>query len=290
MTLALQSLLSGLVNGAVYALMGVAIVLCFRSSRVVNLAQGETFTVSGLLTAKLTLLGLPLAGAGLVGVAAAVVGSLLLERLVLRPRLHWPPARLIIVTLGVAFLVEGVAYRVVGADQYSFPPMAPRTSLLVANAAISAQGVLVVAVALAASGLLVWFFRGALLGQAMSACAENPSASALLGINVGALRQLSYGVAGLLGGVSALLLIPLGNLTYDAGLTMTLNGFVAAAFANMRHPGRALFAGLALGVGEGFVGSYVNPLFETPVVFGIFLIIGVLYLSRQVRFGEVARA
>ena len=78
--------------------------------------------------------------------------------------------------------------------------------------------------------------------------------------------------------------------TGHAGLTMTLNGFIAAAFANMRHPDRALLGGLALGVGEGFIGSYVNPLLETPVVFGIFLIAGVLYLSRQVRFGEVARA
>ena len=65
---------------------------------------------------------------------------------------------------------------------------------------------------------------------------------------------------------------------------------VAAAFANMRHPGRALVAGLALGVGEGYVGAYIDPLLETPLVFGVLLLLGVVYLSRGVKFGGVVRA
>src|SRR5689334_6674100 len=114
MTLLLQTIFSSLVNGSVYALIGIGIVLCYRSSRIVNLAQGETYMVSGLLCAKMVQWGCPLWLSGLAGVAAAVVASLLFERLALRSRLHWDPSRLIIVTVGVALLAEGVANRLVG--------------------------------------------------------------------------------------------------------------------------------------------------------------------------------
>lgn len=290
MDVALQAVFSSLTNGSVYALMGVAIVLCYRSSRVVNLAQGESYTIAGLLTAKLVTLGLPLVLAGAGGAAAAAAGSLLFERLALRSRLHWDPSRLIMVALGVALLAEGVADRLAGADQYSFPALLQGPSVTIAGGVMSQQEILLVAVTVAVTAALVWFFRFTLLGQAMTACAENPAASALMGVNVVRMRQLSYGLAGLLGGISALLLVPLVGVTYGAGLSMTLNGFAAAAVANMLHPGRALLAGMALGLGEGLVGAYLNPLLEVPLVFGVLLLIGVAYLSRGVRFGGAVRA
>lgn len=290
MALALQALFSSLVNGSVYVLIGIGIVLCYRSSRVVNLAQGETYSLSGLLTGKLFAVGLPLAAASVIGVAAAAVGSLLFERLALRSRLDWSPRRLIIVALGVALLAEGAFDLFLGANTYNFPAMLNGPSVLIGGGAISQQGVLLVAFSVVATGALVWFFRFTLLGHAMTACAENPQASASLGINVARMRQLSYGLAGVIGGISALLLVPLTGISYDAGLTITLNGFVAAAFANMTHPGRVLWGGMGLAIGEGYIGAYWNPLYEVPVVFGIVLLIGVLYLSRGVRFGGALRA
>jgi branched-subunit amino acid ABC-type transport system permease component len=287
---ALQAVFSSLTNGSVYALMGVAIVLCYRSSRVVNLAQGETYTVSGLLTAKLVALGLPLTAAGAGGLAAAAAAALLLERLALRSRLHWNPSRLIMVTLGVALLAEGIADRLAGADQYSFPALLEGVPLGVGGGVISRQELLLVAFTVAVTAALAWFFRSTVLGQAMTACAENPAASALMGVNVVRMRQLSYGFAGLLGGIAALLLVPLDAVTYGAGLGMTLNGFAAAAVANMLHPGRALLAGMALGLAEGLIGAYVNPLLGVPLAFGVLLLLGAAHLSRGVRFGGAARA
>ncbi len=290
MSVVLQTLFSSLVNGSVYALMGVAIVLCYRSSRVVNLAQGETYTVSGLLTAKLVTVGLPLAAAAICGIGAAAVGALLFERLALRNRLHWNPSRLIMIALGVALVAEGMADLLAGADQYSFPALMSGPPLAVGGAAISRQALLMIGITLGATVALAAFFRFTLIGQAMTACAENPGASALLGIDVARMRQLSYGLAGVLGGLSALLLVPINGVTYNAGLSLTLSGFAAAATANMFHPGRALWAGLALGLGEGVVGAYLSPLLEVPMAFGVLLLAGLIYLSRGQRFGGVARA
>jgi branched-subunit amino acid ABC-type transport system permease component len=289
-TLAIQAVFSSLVNGSVYVLIGIGIVLCYRSSRVVNLAQGETYSISGLLTAKLVIFGVPLLASGLCGIVAAVVFSLGFERLALRSRLDWNPRRLIIVTLGVALLTEGVAELVVNSDTYVFPAMLNGPSFRLDGAAISQQEVVAVALAFVACGALVWFFRSTLVGNAMTACAENPRTASTLGINVARMRQFSFGIAGLLGGVTALLLVPLTELSYNSGLSITLYGFLAAAFADMQHPGRVLWGGMALGLCEGFVGAYWNPLYEVPVVLGVVLIVGVLYLSRGVRFGGALRA
>lgn len=290
MTLLLQTIFSSLVNGSVFALMGVGIVLCYRSSRIVNLAQGETYMVSGVLCAKMVGWGYPLWLSAVCGVAAAVVGAMVFERLALRSRMHWDPSRLIVVTVGVALLAEGVADKLIGADQLSFTNILNGAPLQIHGAAISQQDLLLIAVTLVATGALILFFRSTLLGHAMSAVAENPRVSQLLGINVGRMRQISYGLAGLLGGISALLLVPESGIGYNVGLPLTLNGFAAAAFANMISPARALGAGMFLGVAEGIVGSYLNPALETPLVFGVLLVVGVAYLGRGQRFAGAARA
>jgi branched-chain amino acid transport system permease protein len=290
MALFLQTIFSSLVNGSVFALMGVGIVLCYRSSGIVNLAQGETFMIAGILTAKLVSWGVPLGLAGLAGVAAATLASVLFERVVLRARLSWAPERLIIVTVGVAFLAEGLADRLVGADQYGFGNVLNGSPLIAGGAAISQQGVLLVAVTVAIGAGLVWFFRRTLLGQAMTASAENPQASSLLGVNVGLMRQISFGLAGLLGGISAFLVVPSSTVTYNSGLPLTLSGFAVAAFANMTHPGRALAGGFALALAEGLVGSYLSPTLETPLAFGVLLVAGVAYLARTERFAGARRA
>lgn len=290
MTLAIQTLFSSLVNTAVYVLIGLGIVLCYRSSRIVNLVQGETYSISGLFASKLVLIGVPLAAAGVSGVAAAIVTSLLLERVALRSRLRWDPRRLIIVTVGIAILIEGVLQILLGPDTYNLPAMLSGGSLLIAGAAISQQGVLAIAVACAATLVLVLFFKYSVLGRAMTASAENPRASEVLGINVARMRQLSYGIAGALGGLTALLLVPLTGVSSNAGFSITLNGFLAAAFANMMYPGRVLWAGLGIGICEGIVGTYWNSLWEVPVVLGGVLLVGVALLSRGVRFGGAQRA
>lgn len=290
MTLAIQVFFSSLVNGALYVLIGLGVVLCYRSSRVVNLAQGETYTASGILTAKFVALGIPLALSGLFAICAVVLGALLFERFALRSRLHWNPQRLIIITVGVALLVEGMLQILVGSNTYQFASLLGGPSIRVENAAISREGALAVVAAFVITGALVWFFRATLLGQAMTACSENSRASAILGVNVSRMRQLSFGLAAAIGGLAAVLIVPLTGIGFGDGLAITLNGFLAAALANMTHPGRVLWAGMGLGLCEGIVGAYWNPLYEVPFVLGVVLLVGVAYLSRGVRFGGATRA
>lgn len=290
MTLALQTLFSSLANGSLFVLMGAGIVLCYRSSRVVNLAQGEGFAVAGMLIAKLVAAGLSLALAGVIGLAAAVVLALVLERVILRPRLDWQPGRLIIVALGFAVLVEGVLNVAFGADARNFPAMLTGSPVRAEGAAISRQAILAIGVAVLIPLALAVFFRWTTTGKAMTASAESPRVTELLGVNTARLRQLSFGLAGAIGALSALLVVPATGISYNSGLAVTLNGFVAAAFANMTSVTRVLWGGFALGLVQGIVGAYWNPLYQVPVVLGGVLLAGVVLLSRGIRFGGVSRA
>ena len=290
MTLFIQTLFSGLTNGAVFALIGVGIVFCYRSSRVVNLAQGETYMGSGMLMAKMVAWGVPMAAAAPAGFALAVVGSLALERFILRPRLHWRVSRLIVIAVGVALVAEGLADLLVGADQYSFPPVLNGSPVRFSGAVIAPQAVLLIVVTVVLALVLGWFFRRTVVGYALTAVAERPATASLLGIRASRVRALAFGIAGFLGFVSALLLVPISPLTYNVGLTVTLSGYVAAAIGDMRHIEVTCAAGLGVGLAEGLFGTYVNQLLAEPLVLGVLLIVGVAFLSRRVRFGGVARA
>lgn len=290
MSLLVQALFDGLVNGSVYALLGIGMVLYFRSSRVMNLAHGETYVIAGVGAAMLTQAGWATGLAVAAGIAMAALFSVLMERTLLRSRLHWHPPTLIIITLGVAFTVRGLALLVAGSTPYTFPAAVSGLPFRILGAFVNRQGVLVILVTAVVGVAVTVFFRRTVLGQAMTAAAENPEASQLLGINVGRMRTLSYALAGTLGGLAAWMFVPLSFVAYDRGLTLVLRGFIAAALANMVHPGRALAGGLLLGVTEAMVGTYINPLYRTPIVFGLLLVVMLFLLSRSVRFGGVARA
>lgn len=290
MQVLVQALFSGLVNGSVYALLGMGLVLYFRSARVINLAHGETYVVTALITAAAVSHGWPLWLAAVVGVASAALGMILIERVLFRGRLDWPLPSLVILSLGIALVCRGLSFRISGSDATSFPELISGDPLRFFGVALSRQGLLAVAVTLIVAVLASVFFRRTLYGQAMTACAENPEASSLLGINVGRMRMISFGAAAVLGGVSALLVVPLGSVTYDAGLPLVLRGFVAAAVGAMLWPGRAAAAGLGLGILEAMVASYWSPLLRTPIVFGVVFTFVVYMLSRNVRFGGVVRA
>jgi branched-chain amino acid transport system permease protein len=275
-------------TGSVYALMGIGLVVVYRTSRVLNLAHGESFAVGGIAAALATQAGLPLWIAGICAVAAGALLSIATYQFVLRTRTHLPLSSLVLITLAIAFLLRGVMFAAVGPDAVSFPAMISGPPLRIAGGIVPLQGLLLVALGIAASTLLAAILHMTFLGKQLLATAENPSATQLLGVNVERARLLSFGMSGGLAGLSALLLIPLVSVDYQAGLAMTMRGFIAAAIAGM-SPMLSIFSGLVLGLFEALIGSYVGTLFQDPIVFGVLILIA-LWQSRNIRFGGMKRA
>src|SRR6478735_5128052 len=108
MNLFTQAIISGLMTGALYTLLGIGIVLIYRTARVLNLAHGETFAITGVVAALLSSLGVPLFVSLAIAILVATACATALHRFVLRPRSDWSPGTLILVTLGAAFVARGV--------------------------------------------------------------------------------------------------------------------------------------------------------------------------------------
>jgi branched-chain amino acid transport system permease protein len=288
MNLFTQAIISGLMAGALYTLLGIGLVLVYRTARVLNLAHGETFAITGVVAALLTASGVPLFGSLVVAVLTAAAFATALHRFVLRPRSDWPPSTLILVTLGAAFVARGVMILFVGPDPVSFPTLINAPPLRIAGGAMPIQGLVLVVLGFGVSIAVALFLAGTRFGKQMLATAENPYAAELLGVDVEKARLVAYAIGGILGALAGVLLIPLIAVDFQSGLAMTLRGFIAAAIAGMSPVG-VLVCGLGLGIFESMVGAYLGALMQDPVMFGVLIIVA-LWQSRKIRFGGGKRA
>jgi branched-chain amino acid transport system permease protein len=283
-----QAVISGLMIGAVYAFLGIGLVLVYRTARILNLAHGESFAITGIAAAVLAKSGLPLAAALALAILIAVAFALSLHRFVLRPRAEWPSGTLILITLGAAFVVRGVLILVAGTDPVSFPVLFSGASLRIAGGVIPPQGIALVLLGFGGSAAVAAYLSMTRSGKQLLAAAENPYAAELLGVNVERARLTAYGIGALLGALAGGLLIPLIAVDFQSGLAMTLRGFIAAAISGMSPIG-VVFGGLALGLFESWVGAYLGALYQDPVMFGLLIVVA-LWQARNIRFGGTRRA
>jgi branched-subunit amino acid ABC-type transport system permease component len=283
-----QAIVSGTISGTIYALLATGLIIAFQTTRIVNLAHGETFAIGGLITAAAAAAGMPLVVAMAGGVASAVVYSIVIERVLLRPRASWPVSSLILISLAAAFLSRGALQVVFGSDAFSFKRIFVGPPIRFAGGVIPLQGLALIVIGLIAAVVTAQWLTRTRIGKQLRATAENADAAQLLGVNVDAARMISFGLAGILGGLSAVLLVPLISVDYQTGLGMTLRGFIAASLAGM-SPVRAIYGGLGLGLAEALVTTYFGALAQDPIIF-IVLIAVALWQSRHVQFGGSLRA
>lgn len=288
MNLFTQAVISGLMIGAVYTFLGIGLVLVYRTARILNLAHGETFAITGVVAALLVKAGAPLLAALAGAAAVALAFALSLHRFVLRPRADWPPGTLILITLGAAFVVRGILILAAGTDPVSFPALFTGMPMRIAGGVIPAQGIALVLFGFGVSGAVAAYLAGTRSGKQLLAAAENPFAAELLGVNVERARLTAYAIGGLLGALAGILLIPLIAVDFQSGLAMTLRGFIAAAISGMSPVG-VIFSGIGLGLFESFVGAYLGALYQDPVMFCILIVVAV-WQSRKIRFGGSRRA
>jgi branched-chain amino acid transport system permease protein len=283
-----QAIISGLMMGAVYALLATGLVIVFHTARIVNIAHGEGYAVGGIVAALVAGHDLPLWLALAAGIAGAVAFSLVLERVLLRPRSGWSINALILVTLAVAFLVRGILNVWIGSDPVSFPRLFVGPPLRIAGGIVPLQGLGLIVVGLAAALAIPMFLAWTRLGRQLRAAAENPDAAELMGVNVDFARAVAFAIAGAYGALGALLLVPMVSVDFQTGLGMTMRGFIAAALAGM-SPLAAIACALFLGLAEALVTTYWDALAKDPVVF--LALIGIaLWQSRNIRFGGSLRA
>ncbi|RME57855.1 MAG: branched-chain amino acid ABC transporter permease [Caldilineae bacterium] len=258
MDLFLQLTISGLTNGAVYALAALGFVLIYKSSDVINFAQGELLLVGAYVTyffvAQLGLwwpLGVVLA------LGVAVILGILIERTVLRPMIGEPIISVIMVTIGLASVMRAVVIAIWGPVPRSFPAFIPRTTVNLAGAAVSADRLWAIFLALGMVGLFSLFFRRSTEGIAMRAVADDQQAALSMGISVPRIFAIAWSIAGVTATIAGMLLANIigvsGNIT-GIGLRV----FPAVILGGLDSIPGAVIGGIVIGLLEAWTGGYIG--------------------------------
>lgn len=274
MSEALQYLISGLVNGSVYGLAALAIVLVFRVSGVVNLAQGEAITLGALLTVWFQGKGLPLGIAAVVAIVLVGLLSAAFAEIAIRPaRLRGAsPMTIIFVTLALSVMSQGIGYVAGGSDVQSISPFLTGDPIRAFGATVPQQDLLMILSTIVLAVLLAWFFKATMVGKAMTACAENPTGAIALGVSVRRMTIIAFAAAGVLGAVCGFLLLPITSFTYQTGFSFGTQGLAAAAIVGMRSPLAALGGGVAIGCIGSFATGYLSSAYEILIVSAVLTI------------------
>lgn len=254
-----QRVVIGVVNGAVYALIALGLVLVYRSSGIFNFAQAEFGTIAVYAAHFVHTYGLPGIGkpgylvAIVVGLVAGAGAALLTERFVIRPLSEGPKVTLLVATAGVALLSIGVAFWRTGDNALKFfDPATPWNGINLASVQVSGQRLLTLLLLAVAVVVLTLFFRSP-YGLAVLAASQDADASALVGLNVNRISQMVWGIAGLLGASAGILLQGGASFTPGAitGLAL-IPGFTAAVIGGLTSLPGAVAGGMIIGLLQSF--------------------------------------
>ncbi|HEX9349663.1 MAG TPA: branched-chain amino acid ABC transporter permease [Gaiellaceae bacterium] len=259
MTELAQQVVAGLASGSIYASLALAIVIIYRSTGVVNFAQGELATFTTFIAWTLVDHGVGYWGAFALTVLIAFSGGVALERLVVRPVEGGPVLTIVMLTIGLFILLGGLSNWIWKAEVRSFPPNRPfpTSTWDLGGVAISKQDLGILGVTLGLVVLLYLLFQYTKLGLALRAAALNPAASRLVGVRVGWMLALGWGLAAAIGAVAGLFTAAASPpLDPNMMRPILIYAFAAAVLGGLESPVGAIVGGLALGVLLNLVVTY----------------------------------
>jgi len=263
---------------------GLGFALIYNASDVVNFAQGE-FVMLGAMTAiALLAAGLPLPLAAGVATLLTVLVGLLLERFAIEPALGAPVVTTIIITIGAAIFLRGVAMLLWGKDFHSLPAFSGTTPIQLGGATLLPQSLWVLGLTVLLVTLVRAFLNRTLLGKALLACSFNRAAAQLVGINVRVMLRLAYGLSAGLGALAGILIAPITFSSYEAGVMLGLKGFSAAIVGGIGNPMGAVVGGLLLGVLESLGAGLLSSGYKDAIAF-VFVLM-VLFFEPTGLFGH----
>ena len=252
--------LGGLAQGAIYAAFALSLVLIWRSTRVVNFAQGSMamFTTYLALIAVDAGLGYPVAL--VIALGSGLLLGAFVERVVMRPVENGPELNPVIVSLGVFVALQAFASLLFGAQYRSFPAPLGLSGLQIGsvNLAITPYGLFTIGAVLVTMLALVALFRFTDLGLRLRASAFNGEVARLLGVPVGRMLTLGWALAAVVGSLAGLLIAG-GSLVWPAFMDgLIVFGFVAAVLGGLESPTGAVVGGVLIGLALSYVSGYLG--------------------------------
>ncbi|MCB1765419.1 MAG: branched-chain amino acid ABC transporter permease, partial [Candidatus Competibacteraceae bacterium] len=279
-----QFLVTGITVGSIYALVGLGFALIYNASDVVNFAQGEFVMLGAMSAIALLAAGLPLPLAAIAATLLTALVGLLLERFAIEPAKGASVITTIIITIGAAIFLRGVASLLWGKNSLPLPAFSGNEPIQLGGATLLPQSLWVLGGTVVLVALIHAFLNRTLLGKALLACSVNRAAAQLVGINVQIMLRLAYGLSAGLGAVAGILVAPITFSSYEAGIMLGLKGFSAAIVGGIGNPMGAVAGGLLLGVLEALGAGLVSSGYKDAIAFMFVLM--VLFFEPTGLFGH----
>jgi branched-chain amino acid transport system permease protein len=268
-------IIAGLVTGSIYASFAALVAIWYRVSNILNLAVGD-FAMMGALGVDALVHNKhwSIAPAILATLAAVALGGYLYDRVVLHLAQDKTRQEGIVMTFfftfALSFFLEGLAEVLFGTNVHAAPDLWAGPSLnIVSGLHIARAGVLVIGFAASVGVLMALFLRRTLSGKAVQACGENYIGARIVGIDNRKYRRRLFVLSSVMAAVFGILASPITGYTYNSGAAISFTGFIAAAYAGFQKPGKAVVAGLVIGVLEALLGGYVSPQYGDTLLYAI---------------------
>jgi branched-chain amino acid transport system permease protein len=270
-----QQLINGLTTGSVYALIALGYTMIYGILGLINFAQGEIYMCGAFVAVLLLATGkVNFFLAVAVGMAAAALLGVVLERVAFRPLRGSHPLVPLISAIGASIFLQSLALLLFGPNNRPFPIQFTFSTVKIAGLPVSTLQMAILAVALGCMGLLVVFVRYTTYGKAIVACALDRDTARLMGINVDRMVSLTFLLGSALSGVAGIMMAIYYNATYPRmGLLPGLKAFSAAVLGGVGSIPGAILGGLLLGVAESLGAAYISSGFKDAIAFAILILV-----------------
>nr|WP_314092961.1 branched-chain amino acid ABC transporter permease [uncultured Shinella sp.] len=287
MNMFLETLIGGLLAGTMFSLVAIGFVLIYKASGVFNYAQGSLLLFAALTFVTLTDQGVPALGAIAVTIGLLVLTAIAIEKLLLRPLTNRSPMTLFMATLGLSYVVEGVAQGIMGSQVRALNLGIDDLPIFLGDIMISQFDLIAAGVALAIVVVLSLLFNRTRIGIQLRGVADDTRAALSLGIDINRIWQIVWAVAGLVGLVAGLLWGARQGVQFSLSLVVlkALPVLIIGGFTSI--PG-AIVGGLIVGAGESVAETYIGPYLGGGITpwFAYALALVFLFIRPAGLFGE----
>lgn len=285
LTVLLQFILSGVTVGAIYALVGLGFNIIYNATSIINLAQGEFVVMGGLIMWFFSQsLQMPFFLSVILTLLIVGLIGLIMERLTINPLKNADLLLMIMITVAVSIVFRGLLMYKFGKDPYNYPPFSEGDPLIIFGAVVQQQVLWVLGITIGCIALIFLFFNKTMVGKAMSACAVNPTAAKLVGINVSRMIMLSFVLSAILGAIGGIAITPISLMEYDKGPALAVKGFCAAIMGGLGNGMGAVIGGFIIGIMESLTAGYIHSGFKDAVA--LVILLGILFFKPAGLFGS----
>jgi branched-chain amino acid transport system permease protein len=269
-------LVGGVTTGALYALVALGIVIVYKATGTVNFAHGALFMIGGFIAYSFHVMwGLPYILSLLLTVVCCFVIGALADRIAFRPLMEQSLTSVLVATIGLYFVLTGIARSVWGGkgDFLPFPPLVTVKPIVVGSVILVPQQLIVLGGALAVMLVFAAFFRFTRVGKMMQATADNAKAAKLVGIRTSLIYMYTFAVGSAVAGAAAVLMAPITLLYPDIGFVLFIKAFAAAVLGGLTSVAGAVVGGLLMGVIETMAGGYLSTSLQDVSAFIVIMLV-----------------